>query len=72
MAETDNRNGPTRRTVLEGGAATGLLLATGLPVEAQQMEPAVAAASTTPGPTMPVSLRIKFSSQRRVGWAAFS
>ncbi|MER9306637.1 2Fe-2S iron-sulfur cluster-binding protein [Mesorhizobium sp. M0293] len=58
MAETDNRNGPTRRAVLEGGAATGLLLATGLPVEAQQMEPAVAAASATPGPTMPVSLRI--------------
>ena len=58
MAETDNRNGPTRRTVLEGGAATGLLLATGLPVEAQQVEPAPAAASTTPGPTMSVSLRI--------------
>ena len=27
MVETDNRNWPTRRTVLEGGAVTGLLLA---------------------------------------------
>ncbi|MER9330247.1 2Fe-2S iron-sulfur cluster-binding protein [Mesorhizobium sp. M0152] len=58
MAETDNRNGPTRRAVLEGGAATGLLVATGLPVEAQQMEPAAAAVSATQGRTMPVSLRV--------------
>ncbi|TIL81605.1 MAG: aldehyde dehydrogenase iron-sulfur subunit, partial [Mesorhizobium sp.] len=34
MAETDNRNGPTRRAVLEGGVATGVLLATGIPVYA--------------------------------------
>ncbi|PAP95757.1 2Fe-2S iron-sulfur cluster-binding protein [Mesorhizobium wenxiniae] len=55
MAKTDSRRGPTRRTVLEGGVATGVLLATGIPVDA---EPADAAASPTPVPTMPMSLRI--------------
>jgi len=57
MAETNNRNGPTRRAVLESGAATGLLLATGMPAGAQQPASATAIAAT-PGPTMPVSLRI--------------
>jgi xanthine dehydrogenase YagT iron-sulfur-binding subunit len=57
MAETNNRNGPTRRAVLESGAATGLLLATGVPAGAQQPASATAIAAT-PGPTMPVSLRI--------------
>ncbi|AZN98457.1 2Fe-2S iron-sulfur cluster binding domain-containing protein [Mesorhizobium sp. M9A.F.Ca.ET.002.03.1.2] len=58
MAETDNRNGPTRRTVLEGGVATGVLLATGIPVGAEPADTVTTAASPTPAPTMPMSLRI--------------
>ncbi|MCA2410351.1 2Fe-2S iron-sulfur cluster binding domain-containing protein (plasmid) [Rhizobium leguminosarum bv. viciae 248] len=58
MAETDHRKGPTRRTVLQGGVATGLFLATGMPVAAEQADTATAAASPTPTPTMPMSLRI--------------
>jgi xanthine dehydrogenase YagT iron-sulfur-binding subunit len=58
MAETDNRNWPTRRTVLEGGAATGLLLAAGMPVQAQQGAIMTAAVAATPVPTMPMNLTI--------------
>ncbi|RWN02791.1 MAG: 2Fe-2S iron-sulfur cluster binding domain-containing protein [Mesorhizobium sp.] len=58
MAETDNRNGPTRRAVLEGGVATGVLLATGIPVYAEPAVAVAAAAWPTPAPTMPISLRI--------------
>jgi xanthine dehydrogenase YagT iron-sulfur-binding subunit len=58
MAETDNRNGPTRRTVLEGGVATGVLLATGIPVGAEPADTVTAAAQPTPAPTMAMSLRI--------------
>jgi xanthine dehydrogenase YagT iron-sulfur-binding subunit len=59
MAETDNRNWPTRRTVLEAGAATGLLLAAGIPVRAQHAGAAVTDASpAVPVPTMPMALRI--------------
>ncbi|MES0166619.1 2Fe-2S iron-sulfur cluster-binding protein [Mesorhizobium sp. M0027] len=58
MAKTDNRRGPTRRTVLEGGVATGVLLATGIPVGAEPADSVTATASGTPVPTMPISLRI--------------
>lgn len=58
MAKTDNRRGPTRRTVLEGGVATGVLLATGIPVGAEPADTVTATASGTPVPTMPISLRI--------------
>ncbi|RUV53733.1 2Fe-2S iron-sulfur cluster binding domain-containing protein [Mesorhizobium sp. M5C.F.Ca.IN.020.29.1.1] len=58
MARTDNRSGPTRRMVLEGGVATGVLLATGIPVDAEPADSVTAAASPTPVPTMPMSLRI--------------
>ncbi|MER9023692.1 2Fe-2S iron-sulfur cluster-binding protein [Mesorhizobium sp. M0815] len=58
MAKTDNRRGPTRRTVLEGGVATGVLLATGIPVGAEPADTVTATASATPVPTMPISLRI--------------
>ncbi|TIR34890.1 MAG: 2Fe-2S iron-sulfur cluster binding domain-containing protein [Mesorhizobium sp.] len=58
MARTDNRSGPTRRMVLEGGVATGVLLATGIPVDAELADSVTAAASPTPVPTMPMSLRI--------------
>ncbi|RWO55678.1 2Fe-2S iron-sulfur cluster-binding protein [Mesorhizobium sp.] len=58
MAKTDTRSGPTRRTVLEGGVATGVLLATGIPVYAEPAGAVAAAASATPAPTMPMSLRI--------------
>ncbi|RWC25582.1 2Fe-2S iron-sulfur cluster-binding protein [Mesorhizobium sp.] len=58
MAEAERRKGPTRRTVLEGGVATGLLLATGMPVGAEQADTVTATASPTPAPTMPMSLRI--------------
>ncbi|TIX59545.1 MAG: 2Fe-2S iron-sulfur cluster binding domain-containing protein [Mesorhizobium sp.] len=58
MARTDNRSGPTRRMVLEGGVATGVLLATGMPVDAEPADSVTAAASPTPEPTMPMSLRI--------------
>ncbi|MER8578706.1 2Fe-2S iron-sulfur cluster-binding protein [Mesorhizobium sp. M1423] len=58
MAKTDNRRGPTRRTVLEGGVATGVLLATGIPVGAGPADTVTATASATPVPTMPISLRI--------------
>lgn len=58
MAKTDSRSGPTRRTVLAGGVATGVLLATGIPVDAEPADSVTAAASPTPVPTMPMSLRI--------------
>ncbi|MGX9571555.1 2Fe-2S iron-sulfur cluster-binding protein [Mesorhizobium sp. f-mel] len=58
MARTDNRSGPTRRMVLEGGVATGVLLATGIPVDAEPADSVTAAASPTPVPTMPMTLRI--------------
>ncbi|RUV04602.1 2Fe-2S iron-sulfur cluster binding domain-containing protein [Mesorhizobium sp. M6A.T.Cr.TU.017.01.1.1] len=58
MAKTDIRSGPTRRTVLEGGVATGVLLATGIPAAAEPAGTVTAAASPTPLPTMPMSLRI--------------
>ncbi|RWC43875.1 2Fe-2S iron-sulfur cluster-binding protein [Mesorhizobium sp.] len=58
MARTDNRSGPTRRMVLEGGVATSVLLATGIPVDAEPADSVTAAASPTPVPTMPMSLRI--------------
>ncbi|RWC56758.1 2Fe-2S iron-sulfur cluster-binding protein [Mesorhizobium sp.] len=58
MAEAEHRKGPTRRTILEGGVATGLLLATGMPVGAEQADTVTAPASPTPAPTMPMSLRI--------------
>lgn len=58
MARTDNRSGPTRRMVLEGGVAAGVLLATGIPVDAEPADSVTAAASPTPVPTMPMSLRI--------------
>ena len=59
MAVTDNRNWPTRRGVLEGGAATGLLLAAGVPVRAQQADAVMTTVSAvTPVPTMPMTLRI--------------
>ncbi|MES0210726.1 2Fe-2S iron-sulfur cluster-binding protein [Mesorhizobium sp. M0028] len=58
MAKTDNRRGPTRRTVLEGGVATGVLLAIGIPVGAEPADTVTATASGTPVPTMPISLRI--------------
>ncbi|MER9239766.1 2Fe-2S iron-sulfur cluster-binding protein [Mesorhizobium sp. M0633] len=58
MAKTGNRSGPTRRMVLEGGVATGVLLATGLPVDAEPAETVTAAASSSPLPTMTMSLRI--------------
>ncbi|MER9892536.1 2Fe-2S iron-sulfur cluster-binding protein [Mesorhizobium sp. M0119] len=58
MAKTDNRSGPTRRMVLEGGVATGVLLATGIPVGAEPAETVTVAASSSPLPTMPISLRI--------------
>ncbi len=59
MAEGYNRNWPTRRTVLEGGAATSLLLAAGVPIRAQQADAVMTAMSVAaPVPTMPMSLRI--------------
>ncbi|MER9866530.1 2Fe-2S iron-sulfur cluster-binding protein [Mesorhizobium sp. M0136] len=58
MAKTDNRSGPTRRMVLEGGVATGVLLAAGIPVDAEPAETVTAAASSSPVPTMTMSLRI--------------
>jgi xanthine dehydrogenase YagT iron-sulfur-binding subunit len=59
MVETDNRNWPTRRTVLEGAAATGFLLTAGMPVRAQQAGAVIGAASVAmPAPTMPITLRI--------------
>lgn len=58
MAETDNRNWLTRRTVLEGGAAAGLFLAAGVPVRAQQAAGMMSTVSTMPVPTMPMNLSI--------------
>ncbi|CAH2401557.1 2Fe-2S iron-sulfur cluster-binding protein [Mesorhizobium escarrei] len=58
MAETDYRNGPTRRAVLEGGVATGVLLATSIPAYAEPAGAVSAAASAAPAPTMPMTLRI--------------
>ena len=58
MAKTDTRSGPTRRTVLEGGVATGVLLATGVPVYTEPAGAVAAAASPTSAPTMPMTLRI--------------
>ena len=61
MAETDNTNWPTRRTVLEGGAATSLLLVAGVPVRAGGMMSTVSTTApvpTTPVPTMPMTLKI--------------
>jgi xanthine dehydrogenase YagT iron-sulfur-binding subunit len=58
MDDTDSRNGPTRRTVLEGGAAAGFLLVAGMPVRAREMTAVAAAAPLGPVPTMPMSLRI--------------
>ncbi|MEI9428332.1 2Fe-2S iron-sulfur cluster-binding protein [Mesorhizobium sp. Cs1299R1N3] len=59
MVETGKKNWPTRRTVLEGGAATGLLLAAGVPVQAQRADVvATPVSAVTPVPTMPMSLRI--------------
>lgn len=57
MAETDYRI--TRRAVLEGGAATCLFLASGLPVGAQSASATVATARvTTPIARIPMTLRI--------------
>jgi xanthine dehydrogenase YagT iron-sulfur-binding subunit len=59
MVETDNMNWPTRRTVLEGGAAISLLLAAGVPVHAQRADAFVATTpAAAPEPMMPMSLRI--------------
>jgi xanthine dehydrogenase YagT iron-sulfur-binding subunit len=57
MAETDNRNWPTRRTVLESGAATGMLLAAGVPVRRAQ-QGATMTAALAPAAVMPMNLRI--------------
>ncbi|AEG56456.1 aldehyde dehydrogenase iron-sulfur subunit [Sinorhizobium meliloti] len=59
MDETQKDIGPTRRAVLEGGAATTLLLIAGLPVgRAAATGAAVAAPPATPTPTLPVLLNI--------------
>ncbi|THK34156.1 2Fe-2S iron-sulfur cluster binding domain-containing protein [Ensifer sp. MPMI2T] len=62
MAETDYRI--TRRTVLEGGAATCLLLASGLPVGAQDAGATITAERvTTPISKIPMTLRINATEQ---------
>jgi xanthine dehydrogenase YagT iron-sulfur-binding subunit len=48
MAETEDRTGLTRSTLLEGSTATGLLLATGLPVAAQQATQTAVASAPIP------------------------
>jgi xanthine dehydrogenase YagT iron-sulfur-binding subunit len=58
MDETQKDNGPTRRAVLEGGAATTLLLIAGLPVGRAAATGAAGAPSATPTPTLPVLLNI--------------
>ncbi|WP_324763675.1 2Fe-2S iron-sulfur cluster-binding protein (plasmid) [Sinorhizobium meliloti] len=58
MDETPKDNGPTRRAVLEGGAATTLLLIAGLPVGRAAATGAAGAPSTGPRSTLPVLLNI--------------
>jgi xanthine dehydrogenase YagT iron-sulfur-binding subunit len=58
MAEAENRNRPTRRTVLEGGVAAGLFLTAGIPAGAQPADATIAAPEATPVSTMPMALRI--------------
>jgi xanthine dehydrogenase YagT iron-sulfur-binding subunit len=55
MTSKDDRNGLTRRRVLEGGTAMTLVLATGTPSSAQMPPPASANASV---PVMPLKLKI--------------
>ncbi|WP_018098835.1 aldehyde dehydrogenase iron-sulfur subunit [Sinorhizobium meliloti] len=58
MDETQKDNGPTRRAVLEGGAATTLLLIAGLPVGRAAATGAAGAPSAGPASTLPVLLNI--------------
>lgn len=60
MAETKDRTGLTRRTLLEGSAATGLLLATGLPVVAQRatQQATQTAEASVPIPKMAIRLTV--------------
>ncbi|PND19743.1 MULTISPECIES: 2Fe-2S iron-sulfur cluster-binding protein [Sinorhizobium] len=58
MDETQKDNGPTRRAVLEGGAATTLLLIAGLPAGRAAATGAAGAPSAGPASTLPVLLNI--------------
>lgn len=54
MTTKSTGHGTTRRTVLEGGAAAGLLLAAGVPARAE----ASAVSPLSPAPVVPVRLRV--------------
>lgn len=54
MTTKSKGHGTTRRTVLEGGAAAGLLLAAGVPARAE----ASAVSPLSPAPVVPVRLRV--------------
>lgn len=55
----------TRRTLLEGSAATGLLLAAGLPTSAVPVSAAAAAASA-PAPIPKIALRLTINADQRL------
>lgn len=58
MPEKQKETGPTRRALLEGGAATTMLLVAGLPVGRFAVAAVAAEPTVTPMPTLPVKLNI--------------
>ncbi|RVJ53343.1 aldehyde dehydrogenase iron-sulfur subunit [Sinorhizobium medicae] len=58
MPEKQKETGPTRRALLEGGAATTMLLIAGLPVGRSAVAAVAAEPTVTPMPTLPVKLNI--------------
>ena len=64
MNDKPPKTGPTRRTVLESGAAAGFLLATGLPAKSQQLPVATSTSSDVePSAVEPIATTLNINSR---------